>query len=264
MVKTRRAFTLIELLVVIAIISLLLSVLVPSLKKAKVYAQSVVCLANLNSLTKCWHLYAGDNNSEMMGGYTGGKAKYDWVNRPIGTHTDRIEREKEGLRDGLMYDYAQSVELYHCPADKGTTMGGGYRTFSITALMNGEGYDPDLPSAKYFAVKTTDLRNPGLRIVFVENTDFRSEFGYNAGSWMMPLSKTATKWIDPLAVWHGTRSTIGFADGHAETHGWRDPSTSKMVDLSIPIARLDMPIPADESHEDYYYMLQGYLPKGNL
>ncbi|MBW8017730.1 MAG: DUF1559 domain-containing protein [Planctomycetes bacterium] len=49
-ITSRKAFTLIELLVVIAIIALLLAILMPSLKKIKEVARSVVCRSNLKQI----------------------------------------------------------------------------------------------------------------------------------------------------------------------------------------------------------------------
>ncbi len=58
----RRGFTLIELLVVIAVIALLVSVLVPSLVKARQQAKLVACLANHRALFLGLHLYAADSD----------------------------------------------------------------------------------------------------------------------------------------------------------------------------------------------------------
>ena len=36
------------------------------------------------------------------------------------------------------------------------------------------------------------------------------------------------KWIDVMAVWHNKKSTLGWADGHANTQRWQDTTTIQM------------------------------------
>jgi prepilin-type N-terminal cleavage/methylation domain-containing protein/prepilin-type processing-associated H-X9-DG protein len=86
-------FTLIELLVVIAIIALLLSVLVPSLGKAKASAQSVVCLSNLKQCGAVINNYAFDNKS---------KTQYHW--EAVGV---------EGAFDAARYMWMYAAESYY-------------------------------------------------------------------------------------------------------------------------------------------------------
>lgn len=61
----QKGFTLVELLVVISIIALLMSVIMPSLQKAREQARKVVCAARLSQLGKSFITYAANNREKL-------------------------------------------------------------------------------------------------------------------------------------------------------------------------------------------------------
>ena len=65
MVK-RKGFTLIELLVVVAIIALLISILLPSLQRAREQGKKAKCLANLHNMGQSAHMYAEEDDRGLL------------------------------------------------------------------------------------------------------------------------------------------------------------------------------------------------------
>jgi len=65
-VRPSPAFTLIELLVVIAIISLLVSILLPSMTKAKDLARLTTCAANEHAIGVAVHMYVHENEGWLV------------------------------------------------------------------------------------------------------------------------------------------------------------------------------------------------------
>jgi prepilin-type N-terminal cleavage/methylation domain-containing protein/prepilin-type processing-associated H-X9-DG protein len=63
--QTHHGFTLVELLVVIAIIAILMSLMMPSISRAKAKAHQISCLNNMRQLTLAATMYANDHDEEF-------------------------------------------------------------------------------------------------------------------------------------------------------------------------------------------------------
>ncbi len=68
-VSRKKGFTLIELLVVISVIALLLSILMPSLRKVQRHAKTVVCQSRLKQWGMIFVMYADDYDGYLLEGW---------------------------------------------------------------------------------------------------------------------------------------------------------------------------------------------------
>jgi len=248
-----RAFTLIELLVVIAIIAILMAVLMPSLHLARDHAKRVHCVANTKTLALGWYMYQDAFDGKLVPAHTLDNP-IQWVGQEPANGT--WDQKKASIRRGLIYPYVgNSVDIFHCPADTRrptSSRPAAFRTFSIVGGANGEDWS-DYTKAKIYS----EIRQPAIKYVLVEEADTR---GYNMGSWQMhPKNRT---WTDPVAMWHNKRTTLGFADGHAEMHEWKD---QYFIDWNLKAMygegfTFDYTPPAD-AQTDMDYMAKGFACK---
>lgn len=129
-IPRRTGFSLVELLVVVAILVVLLSILLPSLGKAREAARSVRCATNIGAQLVALHMYSNENDEFYPGTHVtlhGAAAvwftrirqyvgsKYEVFNCTKVTAEYHWKRKSRGntLTDLLEYGYEHNEDSYH-------------------------------------------------------------------------------------------------------------------------------------------------------
>jgi prepilin-type N-terminal cleavage/methylation domain-containing protein/prepilin-type processing-associated H-X9-DG protein len=207
----QRGFTLIELLVVIAIISLLVSILLPSLTKAKELAKAVVCMNNEKSIGLAVQFYADDHDDILVP---------SCLEDPPNIYEAHTLLAKLG--------YLEPIEAWTCPSlpdqtdvfCEGQPRGGGYSVNHLHlhySNLDWMGMSP---------VTRSSLTRAGAVLSFVECTDVKS---YNYPPWPWPYYAICPVWdginnhywgspatMNILSRRHEENNNVLFADGHVE------------------------------------------------
>lgn len=214
--RNTKAFTLIELLVVIAVIAVLLSIILPSLKRAKELSQRIACSNNLKHLTLAWIMYAGDNNNEVAPCRANQqglpKAWTGWNH-----YSYSIETQISKIHEGLLFQYAQSVDVYRCPTSQKDE---GLRTYAMSCLWN-----PVVGALGHGkpVKKINELKNISNRYVFIDNVGVN----YDA---MFAVYYDRPQWYNIPNWRHGNGTNNSFGDGHVEYIKWKN------LDLTVKVA----------------------------
>jgi prepilin-type N-terminal cleavage/methylation domain-containing protein len=127
--RLRAAFTLVELLVVVSIIALLISILLPSLKKARDQAKQAKCLANLSAIGKGNSVYGSEWGGWFVGSpVTTGQQLFPKSGGGWPADTVRLPRDVVQVWDWAGPIAAQTTGLHWHRAER-------WRTTLITGMF---------------------------------------------------------------------------------------------------------------------------------
>jgi prepilin-type N-terminal cleavage/methylation domain-containing protein/prepilin-type processing-associated H-X9-DG protein len=243
-------FTLIELLVVVAIIALLISILLPTLSRARARARDVVCKSNLREYGKACVYYLADYNDVFP------PHVHHWENTPDGMGyphwfnlLDRYWYGEFILPDQELQASEQQLRIARCPELEAPRQDGhsdweweyshqyigyGYNAYWLGLYAWGDdvwvGRWPNAETHQW--TKITDVLQPAQCIAFADSSPADYQGGMYSSTLMYPFMATLGEGVSPrhfatgntvrykyhsVVFWYPNgHGNICYVDGHVD------------------------------------------------
>ena len=282
---TKRGFTLIEVLVVVAIIALLVSILLPSLSRAREQTRAVTCSVNMRTCYQALLMYAQTSNDCFPWDATpvkrdnphsppAGANPWEFFHKIIqkGTPSRFTQWEKcPRITSPPANKFYASLDWYLCPKDQyyHTSSQTAERVFPDGSVMEVEYmlsycvtyrvgyYDATWNgTATILPYKMSSVRPPSDKVIFSEfHDDLEDLAGANkpladVPTWKHDVGATLNQ--GPFEVRHMDGANAIYLDGHNQFH--RKSRTSQWKGLPSTYAcvygKLSSPLVMHESRPD--------------
>jgi len=204
--KKKKAFTLIELLVVVAIIALLISILLPSLQRARELSKRTVCAANVRGIGQACKIYSNEDPDDLFP-----LVPYKVTQETI-TYTKQIGQSRTVETNRSSVSISTTRNLWMLVRG---TVGGAVTVKQFKCPSSDDSADDTEDLARYYDFKGYNRISYGYHVPYgaknqtrpSENTDIRMAFiadkgpyssaGDNVQPQNEPTDNPATQW-DPL------------------------------------------------------------------
>ena len=239
-------FTLVELLVVISIISMLMSIMLPSLGRAREMGQRVVCQSNMRQLGIGWYTYSLENDDSFCSPDTlwndDGGVDYHWVADGPYDAGNTIGGTEEAIKDGILSLYlSNTVGVYKCKSDKTELL----RSYSISNVMGGYNCGCGNMTTPY--TSWSQINEPSSRLVFIDadSTEPAGEPKWIAGGFwcLSDIDPATARWAIPrynnITARHSGGTNVAYADMHCGYRKWRDQRTIAIANWDFSSSNLD-------------------------
>jgi len=207
-------FTLIELLVVISIIALLLSILMPSLSKARASAQKVRCLGNLKQIGFANLMYANDNKDTIAWARFYDPPEYTFIFPKLDKYFSMHQQDRLKGNPGRSVYYCPTAHQKHRISNASSQeywnpygSSYGFNKYAVPCVIwTGSNL---LPPG--FQVKLSQIRQPSRLIWFGDAAWHVYYWGCQISAYPDSVGGSRPEMI------HEKAANFGFFDGHFQT-----------------------------------------------
>jgi len=216
-----------------------MSIMLPGLTRSREQAQRVVCGSNMRQLTMCWTMYAYEHDDRLCSAETEFNffGEGNWVaDGPIDLPGNFIGGTEQAIKDGVLFKYTQTADLYKCQTDSSYRL----RSYSISRAMNGKTCNCECANLQHY-LTWTSITAPTTKIVFADTT---SQTEWMEGSfcpvedvkaaipvWYQRTVPSSGLISRSITARHADGCNFSFADMHCEYLKFKDVRTADLAEF---------------------------------